>query len=491
MFNSELIRPYDIMIHGVKEYKQLAENQIIHSTKSHSTSGNSYIDSCFFTSLNPGKKMQSNNQNKFSFGGLPDVENEGPKLRATNLPEKSWAAKNRGSFEAFQELQEQEGQRIVEKENFVKGINQSIEGIKSYFNDPKQRDSRSHHTFSQAEEFDSVPRSVGRDQELKHHTFRDQEYNQYSQASVKEDVVPCDIEHYELSDKKFKCSEDDLANYNTVASLSERCFQTLKQIINIFVTDVMSEEDLETGAEECVVEEISGIIYHKSKILLKAITRKDKSKWFQQLMIKSPDKANEQYINQIIKSFDTLLLDYRLSNSADENQIQEICKMILKAPELTSQIGKLIAHIVSNLEEGEDKIKKTLDSSIKKNSSLIEANMTKKTAQVSNKEKLANEKKFNDLMAHLQDKEEDEDTFPQFQSFKNKFNPNSIIDEDMAEDEQTTEILKYETSGAEEMADDLYSDGEGFDYEDDENELGQLQDNKGIKHLRLENDDYC
>lgn len=227
------------------------------------------------------------------------------------------------------------------------------------------------------------------------------------------------------------------------------------------MTDVMSEEVLEEGTEEAVVEEISGIIYHKSKILLKAITRKDKNKWFDQLMIKRPNREQIAYIDSIVTAFDKLLHEYRGKGVADEKKVQEIGKMILKAPEMTSQIGKLIAHIVSTLEETDVRIEQTLDSSIKKNIKFIEK---KQQEEKSRKEK---ESKMDALISHLQeDPVEDEyGSSPyelisgsglqknlmsgpnpgseRFDSFRNKFHPSSIINEDGNED-QEADTIEYQ-----------------------------------------------
>jgi hypothetical protein len=69
----------------------------------------------------------------------------------------------------------------------------------------------------------------------------------------------------------------------------------------------MSQEEIESDYDDSVIDEISGIIYHKSKILLKAITKRDKEKWFKQLMVQNPNKSHHEYIDQVIHKFDMIL----------------------------------------------------------------------------------------------------------------------------------------------------------------------------------------
>jgi hypothetical protein len=87
-----------------------------------------------------------------------------------------------------------------------------------------------------------------------------------------------DLDHVSLASNKIESMNS--GKYDTVQNLSMICFTTLKSIIKEFVMDVMSQEEIESDYDDSVIEEISGIIYHKSKILLKAITRRDKDKWF-------------------------------------------------------------------------------------------------------------------------------------------------------------------------------------------------------------------
>ena len=211
---------------------------------------------------------------------------------------------------------------------------------------------------------------------------------------------------------------------------------------------------MEGGPEEAIIQEISGIIYYKSKILLKAITRQDRSKWFDQLIIRRPSLEQSNYLDSIIKNFDTLLNDYRRTGVSDERRIQDIGKMILKAPEMTSQIGKLIAHIVSTLEEADARIEQTLDSSIKKSTHMFEKERNKREK----------EQAMEALMDHLHEAEEPDDEFggERFESFRNKFHPSSIINEDREEDQETVgEKRGYDTdygSGPELPGDALQSD---------------------------------
>lgn len=192
----------------------------------------------------------------------------------------------------------------------------------------------------------------------------------------------------------------------------------------------MSEDSPDGETEPSVIEEISGIIYHKSKILLKAITRKDKAKWFDQLMIKKPNAEQIRYLDGIVEHFDQLLGEYRSAGQVDEAKIQVIGKMILKAPEMTNQIGKLIAHIFSTLGESDEIIERTLDSSIKKDSHLIAKKQEKAQAMAA-------------LEAHLRD--DSPEAASKFDSFKHRFQPkNSVINEERGEDQEEASSRTYE-----------------------------------------------
>lgn len=102
--------------------------------------------------------------------------------------------------------------------------------------------------------------------------------NRSNHPSNRSGVYQVDLEHRSLRSNKMDSMQS--GKYDTVQNLSLICFTTLKSIIKEFVIDVMSQEEIESDYDESVIEEISGIIYHKSKILLKAITRRDKAKWF-------------------------------------------------------------------------------------------------------------------------------------------------------------------------------------------------------------------
>ena len=66
-----MIRPYDVMVHGVKEYKQLAEKKVANSHKSQSMSTNSYIDSCLTTTFGHSSKRLMPCSTKVTFGVGP------------------------------------------------------------------------------------------------------------------------------------------------------------------------------------------------------------------------------------------------------------------------------------------------------------------------------------------------------------------------------------------------------------------------------------
>ena len=260
-----------------------------------------------------------------------------------------------------------------------------------------------------------------------------------------------------------------------------------------FVTDVMRGESWDNNAEETVIEEISGIIYHKSKILLKAITRKDKNKWFDQLMIKKPNREQVQFIDQIVECFDRLLVEYREIGHADEKKIQEIGRLILKAPEMIGQIGKLIAHILQSLEDSEAKIEQTLDSSIKKDYNNIAKKQEKAQAMAA-------------LEAHL--REESSQAGPRvvsgdskFESFKNRFHPQqSVINEDRGEDQEDASTHTQDNQ----YSDHHHTENQQFNntfkcnydtssyYDSEHNDDFMLKDpllNPGIEHLDIYNDD--
>lgn len=91
----------------------------------------------------------------------------------------------------------------------------------------------------------------------------------------------------------------------------------------------MSQEEIESDYDQNVIEEISGIIYHKAKILLKAITKRNKDKWFKQLMIHEPNPEQADYIEQIMRKFEFILETYRNEGYVDRDRTQELSKFIL------------------------------------------------------------------------------------------------------------------------------------------------------------------
>ena len=103
----------------------------------------------------------------------------------------------------------------------------------------------------------------------------------------------------------------------------------------------MSQEEIESEYDQNVIEEISGIIYHKAKILLKAITRRDKKKWFSQLMIITPTPAQSHYIDQVLVKFDHILGIYRSAGQVDREKTQELSKFILSVSSIIFAHSKL------------------------------------------------------------------------------------------------------------------------------------------------------
>ena len=495
MNNSEMIHPYEMMIHGVKEYKQLAEKKLASNLKSNNFSTNSYIDCCFMTTLNANNQKRQSIFDSESTPLQPALDNlkENQMTWRGDTGQNNWTCGVNFSNPVFNCQSNNTDKNVpVEiaqtgqfpsngyfmtqnKENVSPGL--AVFKVGAQISSGKNHDSKKENSQDVFKNDYGEP-STNRFVNFAHQTFKPMDTAEYSNLhKTSRDELDTKQPHMESAFDldQHKVSVESMANdknYNTVLNLSDQCFQTLKQIINIFVTDVMSEEALEEGAEEAVVEEISGIIYHKSKLLLKAITRKDKAKWFDQLMIKRANREQIHYLDVIITTFDKLLHEYRAKGVADERKVQEIGKMILKAPEMTSQIGKLIAHIVSTLEETDAKIEQTLDSSIKKNGKFIEK---KQEEQRFKQEK---NKKMDALVAHLQEDPEElafhslsqipgmsqqpddqletshQSEDDNFTSFKNKFNPTSIINEDGDEDVEE-EAYEYPTNKG-------HSTGTGF-----------------------------
>ena len=54
-----------------------------------------------------------------------------------------------------------------------------------------------------------------------------------------------------------------------------------------------------------------------------------------------------------MKSYRQFTLNFENDNKICSIQLRDICKIVLKAPEMTNQISKLIAHVVSTIDSEE------------------------------------------------------------------------------------------------------------------------------------------
>lgn len=91
----------------------------------------------------------------------------------------------------------------------------------------------------------------------------------------------------------------------------------------------MAEEEVANHYQGEIMDELSGIIYHKGKLLLKAITKKNIEKWFSQLMIKFPQQHQVDYFETAFFKFQAVLEIYKQKGFVDKFQAEELAKHIL------------------------------------------------------------------------------------------------------------------------------------------------------------------
>lgn len=255
--NSEMIQPYEMMIHGVKEYKNLADKKMASTAKSHHFSTNSYIDSCFMSNFNGADKKRASIFDAKGNGFAP-MHDSNKMMHHTfrgDQPQNNWTC---GASENFDQLKNSESQKESsysrqldsnfhlgngyrdgyffgkDKENVVPRLDVFKVGAEVTSN--KNHDSRKNNFMDQFDP-DSQEISTNRFVEFAHHTFRPLEpieqhaLNQTSRDEVdaKHSIVVADCE---LDRPKNSVDSTD-KNYNTVLSLSDQCFLTLKRIINM------------------------------------------------------------------------------------------------------------------------------------------------------------------------------------------------------------------------------------------------------------------
>lgn len=334
LYNSEIIRPYDMMIHGVKEYKQIAEKKLMSGIRVASglighagasaggtASNNSYIDSCFATTFNTNtasKKprdsrpdsnaasfgvisssnttarsaagQQSNLQQTFGMSaatqplkdlharnledaGKPAWNGSGSSSHSASQPRNthsdvnSWNGHNPANLASFgrqdaemahhqvsgrfgkklgpmEERSEMESARQYESGEFV--VPQFGTPMGGHMH-PRERGTSRESTDRMA----FAPHSSNQDGSPQHfaHTFRptNQGTNVYTgrpqntpaQHQAHALKKPMDRSHSPLDDRHSKDSIQstlsqgsvDKHNYNTVTSVSEQCFSTLKKLL--------------------------------------------------------------------------------------------------------------------------------------------------------------------------------------------------------------------------------------------------------------------
>lgn len=257
MNNSEMIQPYEMMIHGVKEYKHLADKKLLSNAKTHHFSTNSYIDSCFMTTLNgPERKRSSIFDHKGQNHG-PNQENDRPILHTFRgeQTQNIWTCSGVENLQNKYNLQnnfenanikhpvvpveyrvkgEEPFLYVKDKENVTPMLDVFMVGAEISSN--RHHESRKNNTMD-SYQGDYQEISTNRFVDFAHHTFRPLEQHdnialgQTSRDEVdsKHSIVVADCE---LDKQKVSVDSSD-KNYNTVLSLSDHCFQTLKRIINM------------------------------------------------------------------------------------------------------------------------------------------------------------------------------------------------------------------------------------------------------------------
>lgn len=257
MNNSEMIQPYEMMIHGVKEYKQLADKKLASNAKSHHFSTNSYIDSCFMSNFNGPEKKRASIFDAKSNGAMP-LQESNRLMHHTfrgDQYQNNWTCglgDNMDQLKNSESLKESTYSRNLDsnpqfgvsygngyffgkdKENVVPRLDVFKVGAEVSSN--KNHDSKKNN-FLEPYYLDSQEISTNRFVDFAHQTFRPLEpiephaLNQTSRDEVdaKHSIIVADCE---LDGPQRSVDSVD-KNYNTVLSLSDQCFQTLKRIINM------------------------------------------------------------------------------------------------------------------------------------------------------------------------------------------------------------------------------------------------------------------
>lgn len=257
MNNSEMIQPYEMMIHGVKEYKQLAERKVASNAKSHNFSTSSYIDSCFMSNFNGADKkrvsifdaktasvqplQESNRQNLHTFRA-----EQNPNIWTCGAGDNFEPAKNTNSYkeshsskgdEFSSQSTGQYHQHYFEERNKENAVSRlDVFKVGAEISSQRNYDSKKN-CFNEHHGHESQEISSNRFVDFAHHTFRQLENNEHQsleqtsrdEVDAKLSIMVADCE---LDGPKHSVDSTD-KNYNTVLSLSDQCFQTLKRIINM------------------------------------------------------------------------------------------------------------------------------------------------------------------------------------------------------------------------------------------------------------------
>ena len=277
IYNSEMIRPYEMMVYGVKEYKNIADKKVNQSVKQSVASTGSYIDSCLFNTLNQNKKIRQNStkltfgMNNFSDKGFVSP-NEDSSTRINSQPvekENQWPSnlnsKKTGEFHFGNNSKHasesnNRDQYSISTMNLqsnvepVKSLNLNTKPLKPYpeanMTQKLGPSAPSHKNYSHSNNNSNM---------FDHDTFRKRSEDQIFiesdphresfQDQSNEDMIDDDLhslnpqvtkENTDQNRPTMKTDnkrsiESDMSdkNYNTVTSLSELCFQNLKRIINM------------------------------------------------------------------------------------------------------------------------------------------------------------------------------------------------------------------------------------------------------------------
>jgi len=151
-------------------------------------------------------------------------------------------------------------------------------------------------------------------------------------------------------------------------------------------------------------------------------------------MIVNPNENNLEYIDTVLKSYREFTLSFDKDAKISIEKLKDICKIILKAPEMTNQISKLIAHVVSTI--GSDDV--TQNDQTAENSDQEDYNEDQ-----TNSNRKSDKEGFHDLRGSFNRRQEDEindliiqNNFDVDEDVNEKFGSNNDLKENFVLKEQ-------------------------------------------------------